>query len=147
MTSLRSKDNRLIDILQTHIKDHCATTLPDKVAQDMVSLLMYEVRKTSRRAENILKIDESFYWDKKNRQLFYANKEVELTTKENEFLSLLFSDINRGFSYEVIFMDLWCDTKTSRHPSLKTLVKQLRKKLPKDIIKNIFGFGYKIEIA
>jgi DNA-binding response OmpR family regulator len=44
-------------------------------------------------------------------------------------------------------MELWYDTKALRHPSLKTLVKQLRRKLPKDIIKNLFGFGYKIEIA
>ena len=144
---IRSKDDRLVGILQDYFQDYLKTSVPDDVFENAVNVLLKEVRNTSRRAENILKIDESFCWDKKNHQLFYENKEIELTNKENEFLSLLFSDINRGFSYEVIFMELWYDTKALRHPSLKTLVKQLRRKLPKDIIKNLFGFGYKIEIA
>jgi len=36
--------------------------------------------------------------------------------------------------------------KTITNASIRTLVKNLRKKIPKDLIKNQYGVGYKLDI-
>ena len=69
-----------------------------------------------------------------------------MTKKEIELLTLLFSNTNKVFSSEDIIFELWYDMEESKNDSLKTLIKTLRKKLPKGSIKNIFGVGYKLEI-
>jgi len=47
---------------------------------------------------------------------------------------------------DAIFFYVWGDEfdKTITNASIRTLVKNLRKKIPKDLIKNQYGVGYKI---
>ncbi|MDY0121822.1 MAG: response regulator transcription factor [Sulfurimonas sp.] len=89
---------------------------------------------------------DSFVWDCDRKELLYKNTEVVLTNKERKVLALLLSNPNATFSYDDIIFDVWYDTSEDRIDALKTIIKNLRKKLPKDSIKNVFGVGYKIEL-
>ena len=97
-------------------------------------------------ANRLIHIKESCYWDQDKEKLIYEDKEVFLTRKERELLTLLFSNINRVFKSEDIIYELWYDFDSTKISSLKTLVKTLRKKLPEGTIKNVFGIGYTIEL-
>ncbi len=97
-------------------------------------------------SNRIIQIKGSCYWDQDKEKLIYQDKEVFLTRKERDLLVLLFSNINRVCKSEDIIYELWYDYDMSKISSLKTLVKTLRKKLPNDTIKNVFGTGYTIEI-
>jgi two-component system, OmpR family, response regulator VanR len=97
-------------------------------------------------ANKIIKMKDSFFWDKKKQTLLQGNEQQHLTKKERELLTLLFSDINKIFSVDDIMYELWYDSDVLGDNALKTLIKGLRKKLPEGSIKNIFGVGYKIEI-
>jgi len=97
-------------------------------------------------SNRVIHIKESCYWDQDKEKLIYQDKEVFLTRKERELLTLLFSNINRVFKSEDIIYELWYDFDNSKISSLKTLVKTLRKKLPEGTIKNVFGIGYTIEL-
>lgn len=94
----------------------------------------------------IIRMKDSFYWDQEQRKLLSQNEEFSLSKKEIALLTLLFSNINKIFSTDDIIYELWYDTDEPKNAALKTLIKNLRKKLPKGTIKNVFGVGYKIEV-
>jgi len=143
---MREKDVELVAVLHDCLKDYIPEPLPQEKLNTTVSILISEIRKRSRQAETTVIVNDSLYWDTKRAQLIFKEELIPLTKKERELLQLLFSDTNRDFSYEIILNKLWGEVSPSKQDSLKTLVKQLRKKLPLNIIKNIFGFGYKIDL-
>jgi DNA-binding response OmpR family regulator len=143
---MREKDVELTEVLHDCLKDYLAEPLPKEHLNKTLSILISEIRKRSRKSEEKIFVDNDLYWDSDRKQLVYKQSVISLTKKERELLTLLFSDVSRDFSYDVILTRLWGEISPSKQDSLKTLVKQLRKKLPYNIVKNIFGFGYKIEI-
>jgi len=143
---MREKDVELAEVLHDCLKDYLTEPLPKEHLSKTVSILISEIRKRSRKSEERVLVNSDIYWDREREQLVYKDSFIALTRKERELLTLLFSDVSRDFSYEIILTKLWGEVSPSKQDSLKTLVKQLRKKLPVNIIKNIFGFGYKIAV-
>lgn len=41
-------------------------------------------------------------------------------------------------------MDVWEDFEQYSLDTLKTMMKNIRRKLPKDVIENVYGIGYKV---
>lgn len=91
-------------------------------------------------------LQDGFIWDCDRKELLLHNNEVLLTNKERKVLTLLLTNPNTTFSYDDIIFDVWYDTSDDRIDALKTIIKNLRKKLPSECIKNVFGVGYKIEV-
>ena len=69
-----------------------------------------------------------------------------MTNKEKLFLDLLLSKKNKVFSYDDIFEYVWNFEDEINLNGLKNLVKRLRKKVPENLILNVFNEGYKINI-
>jgi len=93
-----------------------------------------------------INIDKELYWEISTSRLIFQNREIMLTNSQRRFLKLLFTSVNQHFTYEQIYLHLWNDEYVEKKDSLKTLVKSLRKKLPFNFIKNVFGTGYKVEL-
>ena len=91
-------------------------------------------------------INKDFYWDTRHSYLIYLDEEIYLTKNESLFLASLFNSPNYRATYETIYTYIWGVSGELKVGSIKTLVKVLRKKLPFNIIKNIFGVGYKIDM-
>ncbi len=91
-------------------------------------------------------IKNNFSWDYDSYELYDDTSLVSLTNKERKILTILFSDINKTISYDDIVLDVWYDLDEDKIAALKTIIKNVRKKLPPDTIKNVFGEGYKIEV-
>jgi DNA-binding response OmpR family regulator len=143
MLKARVQDYHFTNILQQQLQDYLAKPIPRKTLEEITYQFIAEIRKKSRVK---VELNESLYWDKRDKQVVYNNEQIRLTKKEREFLSLLFSNINREFTYEYITHELWNDSYVDKKVNLRTLIKQLRRKLPVDFIKNIFGIGYTIDI-
>lgn len=115
----------------------------------LADLSMYRAKnvKKNEKDRNIIIIDAHSYWNKSTEKFFYENKELALTYKEKKLLSLLFKNLNIENSYEMIVDELWeKEGNRNRLNNIKTIIKQLRRKLPVDLIENIFACGYKIVI-
>ena len=93
----------------------------------------------------IKKIDltKNYYWDIELKDLRQHNCSIELTNKERILLSLLLSHKNKVFTYNEIFSYVWEYEEEISLNSLKNMIKRLRKKLPEEIIVNVFNEGYK----
>jgi DNA-binding response OmpR family regulator len=89
-------------------------------------------------------LSEELYWDAKDSLLIYKEEEIYLTKNETLFLASLFNHPNYRATYETIYTYIWGISSEIKIGRMKTLVKVLRKKLPSNIIKNIFAIGYKI---
>jgi len=143
---IRVEDLNLIDVLRSELGEYIVEHIPNDKLEKTVNTFMKQIRNKSRKYENIIKVDHETYWNKKEKTFFYKNEEVTLTKKEKALLALLFDNINKAVSNNIITTALWVDSYEVKNESIKTLVKQLRKKIPKELIKNIFAYGYKIEL-
>lgn len=90
-----------------------------------------------------LKIDPDYTYDYDNKSLFYRGKPIILNKKEMLFFEMLLSNQNRIVHYEELQENVWGDDVMT-DSALRSLVRNLRKKLPTDIISNFSGVGYKL---
>ena len=85
---------------------------------------------------------EDLVLDLEKRELIYKNNEVIfLRKREKDFLELLFERKSGILTYSQIEEELWIDKEMTSH-ALKSFIKDLRYKLPINIIKNVPQEGY-----
>jgi len=79
-----------------------------------------------------------------NNVLSYKDMNIVLRKREKEFLKLLANNKNSITSYLQIEEVLWIE-KPMTAGALKTFIKEIRDKIPIDIIQNISKEGYKLK--
>ena len=89
-----------------------------------------------------LNIDDNYSYDFDKKELYYKNENVILNKKEMLFFEVLIKNQNRVTTYEELQNEVWGDDIMT-DSALRSLVRNLRKKLPTDIIMNLSGLGYK----
>lgn len=75
----------------------------------------------------------------------YDNGELSLTVKEFEILMLLVQNRDRTLSHETILSRIWGYDFNGDGGTVHTHIKNLRTKLPENIIKTVRGVGYRLE--
>ena len=112
---------------------------------DVLSLAIDNIKKFEivEIKENV--VFNNYIWQIEQQKLFYLDTEIILTKSELNLIALLTTELNRSFSYNEITMAIWNEHDADKKDSIKTIIKSLRKKSPKNFIKNHFGIGYSIE--
>lgn len=97
----------------------------------------------------LVSLGEGFIWNKESKSLQKDSEPVKLTKNEQIILELLINNSNQVFPDEVIFNTIHFDNayKDMSIDSIRSIIKRLRKKLPVNVIENIYGNGYKINLA
>lgn len=90
----------------------------------------------------IINFDENTYYNVTNRELYLNNKIISLRNTEMQFLEYMLKNPNRVISYEELERNLWEEGMSS--PAVRSLVRDIRKYLPKEAIVNISKVGYKL---
>jgi len=75
----------------------------------------------------------------------YDGTELALTMKEFEILILLVQNKSRTLSHEAILSRIWGYDFDGDGSAVHTHIKNLRSKLPENIIKTVRGVGYRVE--
>ncbi len=94
--------------------------------------------------KSIYNIDNSFVFDILNTTLFHNKKQIFLTKKEILFLELLIKNYKRAVKYDELNNYVWKGEMSD--DAIRSVVKELRKKISKEAIKNISGIGYQINV-
>ncbi len=111
---------------------------PFDIEELLLKINRYEKKDT------IIYLDINITFNTISKELIINNKTVELTKNEKNLLFLLVDNLNNKISYEQIENFVYEGTsKTS--DAIRSLVKRLRKKLPKDLISNSLDEGYYIK--
>ena len=80
------------------------------------------------------------------KKALYVNGEIShLSKSESKLLEYFLNNKNQTITYEQIFDYIW-DYGQPTKEAIKTNVRELRRKLGKDVIKNLYGVGYLCEI-
>ncbi len=94
---------------------------------------------------DVVILDNGFLYNRSQQILTKDSEIIRLTKQEIKLIDLLTSQKNKVFSAIDIYNFIWEDDieKEFSENAMKTLVKNVRKKLPKDTILNIYGLGYR----
>jgi len=92
--------------------------------------------------KSVFELGNSFIFDTLNKTLFKNEEQVVLTKKELLFLELLIKNNKRAVTYDELNYYVW-DGNMSED-AIRSVVKELRKKLSKQSVKNVSGIGYQI---
>ena len=87
-------------------------------------------------------------WDTRSKTLFHKKQVVRLTKREAKLFDLLVQKQGKFCSDTQILYSVWGDEfdKIVSNSSVRTLVKNLRKKLPEGLIANQYGRGYRLTV-
>jgi len=91
-----------------------------------------------------LHLSHQCMWDKSTETLYLNRKKVPLTFRELKLFNLLHNNYMKSMSmYEIIFT-VWEDKAYDEvsKDSVKKLISNLRKKLPKNCLVSVYGEGY-----
>ncbi len=88
-------------------------------------------------------LPSGYSYDFDNKILSFNNEEIKLTKMQIMFFELLLQNKHRIVTYDELQDYVWQD-QVMTDSALKSLVKSLRQKLPKEYIVNLSGVGYKL---
>jgi len=94
--------------------------------------------------KSIFNLGNDFVFDILNKSLFHNKEQISLTKKELLFLELLIKNNKRAVKYEEFNSYIWEGHMSE--DALRSIVKEVRKKMSRHNIKNISGIGYQINI-
>lgn len=109
----------------------------------MLPVLLSCAKNIKNRSSNKKYITKQCYFDFLSKKLIDDEKDIKLSKNELALLELLCLD-NRIISYEEMENKIWYDSFMSED-AVRSLIRNLRRKLPKDTLKNISKVGYRIE--
>ena len=141
LTAYSYKDY-LLSAIELQLVKYLTKPIKEKELKNALELCINNIENDT---SNIINLDKNCTFDSYNQTLFMDKEQIKLRTKELRLLSLLTKNRNRYVTYEEIENYVW-DESSMSSDALKTLIKNLKKKLPKDLILNLSGTGYKIDI-
>jgi len=135
--SAYSKEEYLLKLINLRIDQYIIKPAVTKKLFEAISKALIKQKYT------IITISLDVKLNTANNTLIYKNEEIILKKKEKDFLVLLYENKNNITRYNIIQDEIWVD-KVMTQNALKTFVKELRKKLPVQIIENVIQEGYKL---
>jgi DNA-binding response OmpR family regulator len=93
--------------------------------------------------DKIYNLTLNWIFDYKEAIVSNGNEIFNLTKKENNFLKLLITK-NRLITYEELENSVWDEDMVMTANAMRLFIKNFRKKLPENFLKNIQGVGYKL---
>ena len=113
------------------------------VDMDELLLAIENIARSKFKNMNIIKITDELQYNPASKQLLCNDQEILLTKKEFSFIALLINKM--GNLVLLIKKNVWSDENVN-DTAIRTFVKRVRDKIGQDVIKNIPGLGYKIEV-
>lgn len=139
MITAHTDKEYLLQAVELHMEKYLVKPIELDILFEVLSqcVNMLEINKII-----VLKSDENYSYDFDKKELFYKEEAVVLNKKEMLFFEVLIKNQNRVTTYEELQNEVW-GNDIMTDSALRSLVRNLRKKLPTDIIMNLSGSGYR----
>ncbi|ABS41697.1 response regulator transcription factor [Clostridium botulinum] len=83
---------------------------------------------------------------KRQRAVFFGEKEIQLTNKEFELLNFFVKNRNNVISREQILISIWGEDYFGSDRVIDDTIRRLRKKMDKLDLETVYGYGYKLVV-
>jgi len=143
IASAHSEKDYLVNLINIGVNAFIEKPFGDNIFE-----ALYKICSTFQKERSVA-LGNGYYYSAYKKSILFNNEEILLSDNEFKFLELLINNANQHFMAEDIFNHLYYDKveKEFSLDSIKSLVKRLRKKLPKDLIINSYQSGYRINLA
>lgn len=138
MLTAYSSEEYLLSLINLNINHYILKPLTSE------ALLSGIIKAFGNKLENKIEFSDEMYFNMKERELYYQNKVITLRKRDKDFLLLLHENKNRILTYSLIEEYIWKD-KSMSMSALKTFIKELRQRLPIDLIINVPQEGYRLK--
>ena len=138
MLTAHSNEEYLIDLINLNINHYILKPLNLTKLSEAFEKYLVKSSKT-------VMLSEELVLDLQKRELIYKNNEIiHLRKREKDFLYLLYEKKESILRYEEMELELWSDKEMTTH-ALKSFIKDLRNKIPVNVIKNVPQEGYTLQ--
>ena len=138
MLTAYSTEEYLMDLINLNVNHYILKPLNLKKLSQALEKYLVKFSKPVILCEDLL-------FDLQKRELIYKNSEIiHLRKREKDFLYLLYEKRDSILKYEEIEFELWSDKEMTSY-ALKSFIKELRNKIPVNVIKNIPQEGYTLQ--
>ena len=136
MLTAYSNEEYLMNLINLNVDHFILKPLNSKKLHDALNKYI------ERNFNELIVLHEDLKLDLSKRELIYKDSEIiHLRKREQDFLHLLYKNKHSITTYEQIEVELWQDKFMTTH-ALKSFIKEVRHKLPINIIKNVSQAGY-----
>jgi len=142
--SAYSDQEKLLRAIKLGLSEYLIKPVPHK---KLLALLdkMALMNKVAIEEKNIIVLKSDFFWKKKEKMLCYGDESIPLTKREIIFLELMVKQVDNIVAISSITNLIWENEESQvAYTSLSHLLKRLKKKLPEELVENIYGEGYRI---
>lgn len=136
-----SEKERLLKAIDVGIDKY----LMKPIDMDELFATLINIAQSKIEGANLIKITDRYSFNQTKRVLVKDGVEIALTKKELSFVSLLVKRLGTLVLIEEIKNIVWVGEKVS-DAAIRTFVKRVRDKIGAELIKNIPGLGYKIDL-
>lgn len=144
MLTAKSDIDTVLQSTSLKLTKYLIKPLNRKDLEETILLLKKEITDFKVINENNFHFSDNYFWNVEKSELKHNSNIVTLTPNENKLFQTFIKNINRILSYDDLSLELWDDFNEDKNEALKTTIKNLRKKIPKDLIQNEYGIGYKL---
>lgn len=113
-------------------------------ANEIIDTLINCQESIDSKKSNIIILNNNFIYDSYNKTLFKNDQIISLTKKELLLLHFLLKNSTKALNYDEINKEIWNNEMSP--DALRSLVKEIRKKTYKELIKNVSGIGYRVDL-
>ncbi len=93
--------------------------------------------------DDFIDLPEGYRYNVRTYELSCQSKPITLSKREGELLNLFLIHRNQVVSFEMLYEQIWENNVDAANARVQ--VNNLRRKLPKDLITNIYGLGYRLD--
>lgn len=136
ITSAHTNLEYLLEASELHLVKYIIKPITQDKLQEA-----FEAFIKSHNSTKIYPLDKDYTFDLNKSCIINKEEIFHLTKKEAKFLKLLITE-NRIITYEELENYIWDDTSIMTSNAMRLFVKNFRKKLPENFLKNIQGTGY-----
>ena len=142
ITTAFTEQDYLLQAIELNLVKYLKKPIQEELLNEALSLC---IQKLNPNDKSIERLTEAHYFDLFNQTLLHMDNFIKLTANEITFLTLLIHQKHRIVTYQEIENHIW-DGEHMSEDALKGLVKNLRKKISKEVIQNHSKLGYKINL-
>ena len=131
----------LLNVVDLHLEQYIVKPVN---LDELMAALSRCLKRISNTHTIVYELPCGYLYDFDYKHLTFNGELIHLNKKELTFLELLLHNKQRIVTYEELQLHVWQDDVMT-DSALRSLVRNLRKKLPRDFITNLSGVGYRFE--
>ena len=137
----------LLKATELNLTKYLMKPLDEDLLLNAINKAVDELKEFTTISNKYIILPESYLWNYENLELYKNNTQIKLTPKEKKILNYILEFSTNVKTYEDILYEGWEYFENPNKTTLKTIMTNLRKKLPENLIENVYGIGYKINLT